>query len=124
MKSGTTGFVDEYVRLTTLTREHDTRGAAVAASGQPSAVDPDQLQIEFDQQTFVAFPTQAHAELSRLLAGATDEELLALANSGHFCPEMYPRSNGSRGRKLLNLLQVVREVHQHPASMFYPSMLN
>ena len=62
------------------------------------------------------FRTSAHREFTLMFASATDEELQALAESGVYLGELYPRSNGTRPQKLLPLLITLRQVHQDTIS--------
>ena len=62
------------------------------------------------------FPTGVHLEFCQLFAAATDANLQALAESGVYLGEMYPRSNGTRPQKLLPLLITLRQVHQDTIS--------
>ncbi|MCH7492845.1 hypothetical protein IID19_04665 [Patescibacteria group bacterium] len=62
------------------------------------------------------FRTSAHREFTLMFASATDEDLQALAESGVYLGEMYPRSNGTRPQKLLPLLKKLRIVHQDTIS--------
>ena len=62
------------------------------------------------------FRTSAHREFTLMFASATDADLQALAESGEYLGEMYPRSNGTRPQKLLPLFKKLRAVHRDTIS--------
>lgn len=103
-------FVRNYLRLQSRIKEFNTRKPVVTV---PTDSGQTQLRLESPPLKLgKQFPSVAHLDFSLLLAGASDDELLVLAASGHFLPGMYPKSNGTRAQKLLSLLKTVRGVHQ------------